>query len=507
MPREATGEYARPRLETGAWEGPVGLFDRFTRDEVSAKVWWPFALLFIVLAVATFRMQNLAVDQRRVDASAWATSVIRDGLEPSVATSDVTRSLNDPQVEALNAALAPVLVEGSVEAVRVWSDDGALLYSSSPGDAVGSREALNDVQLQAALGDPTASLSVLSERSLTGERTDPSFLTYAAFAGAPSLIGEVQLDEGAMLADLTSWWTRARLLLLLGAALTLLLALASMREPVAPIGAGVKFYPGSLPSSFVVVDQDELVVRESTKQARRRSEAAERRIEELEGSKLALEAELQRALSALAALRAQQGVTPRAIPPAPTPAVVRLPEVAEPEPAGQIAQEPARLHSVPEPARGSIAEADRASASSSPDNAVTDEPDLAEIESFDIVETPEKVSASEPERTKVEPEPEPEPEPKPEPELVVIPEPEPELVVIPEPEPASAVAPSSARPGDEAVDVLNRLVSPAGSPGSSTVDPGEIRAKLARTAALKKPGSRERREEQERRARSEQDPH
>jgi hypothetical protein len=37
------------------------------------------------------------------------------------------------------------------------------------------------------------------------------------------------------------------------------------------------------------------------------------------------------------------------------------------------------------------------------------------------------------------------------------------------------------------------------------VDPSEIRARLARTAALKKPGSRERREEQERLGRD-QDP-
>jgi hypothetical protein len=40
-------------------------------------------------------------------------------------------------------------------------------------------------------------------------------------------------------------------------------------------------------------------------------------------------------------------------------------------------------------------------------------------------------------------------------------------------------------------------VEPVTTP-SSSVDPGEIRARLARTAAMKKPGSRERREERER---------
>ena len=47
---------------------------------------------------------------------------------------------------------------------------------------------------------------------------------------------------------------------------------------------------------------------------------------------------------------------------------------------------------------------------------------------------------------------------------------------------------------EEAVDVLARLVEPVSGSPRSEVDPGTIRARLARTAALKKPGSRERRE-------------
>jgi len=48
---------------------------------------------------------------------------------------------------------------------------------------------------------------------------------------------------------------------------------------------------------------------------------------------------------------------------------------------------------------------------------------------------------------------------------------------------------------EEAVDVLARLVEPVSGSPNSEVDPGAIRARLARTAALKKPGSRERREQ------------
>jgi hypothetical protein len=47
---------------------------------------------------------------------------------------------------------------------------------------------------------------------------------------------------------------------------------------------------------------------------------------------------------------------------------------------------------------------------------------------------------------------------------------------------------------DQDASVPDRLVEPASGHPSNEVDPGTIRARLARTAALKKPGSRERRE-------------
>jgi hypothetical protein len=76
-----------------------------------------------------------------------------------------------------------------------------------------------------------------------------------------------------------------------------------------------------------------------------------------------------------------------------------------------------------------------------------------------------------------------------------------ELVVVPDAEDAVPTqAPASPASGEEAVDVLNRLVEPVGvRQDPTTADPSVIRARLARTAALKKPGSRERREENDER--------
>ena len=122
---------------------------------------------------------------------------------------------------------------------------------------------------------------------------------------------------------------------------------------------------------------------------------------------------------------------------------------------------------------------------------------------------PEPVAAPQPEPVVETPQPEPAPivpppEPAPAPEPITTPEPEPvakaeptdagarpEVVVVPELQPARA----SAGP-ESASDLLDRLVEPVADHGPSDAA-DDLRAKLARTAAIKKPGSKERREADE----------
>jgi hypothetical protein len=74
----------------------------------------------------------------------------------------------------------------------------------------------------------------------------------------------------------------------------------------------------------------------------------------------------------------------------------------------------------------------------------------------------------------------------------------PKVVVIPAEKPTPVGVPSAAATGDNpdaASDVLHRLV-PNDEPQREPLDDsGDLRARLARTAALKKPGSRERQDE------------
>ena len=67
----------------------------------------------------------------------------------------------------------------------------------------------------------------------------------------------------------------------------------------------------------------------------------------------------------------------------------------------------------------------------------------------------------------------------------------PESEVVPTPRPVPVAAAADGRDA-EVIDVLERLVEPAGGQTlHPELDPSEIRARLAKTAASKKPGSRQ----------------
>jgi hypothetical protein len=116
-----------------------------------------------------------------------------------------------------------------------------------------------------------------------------------------------------------------------------------------------------------------------------------------------------------------------------------------------------------------------------------------------VVETPQPEPAPivpPPEPAPIVPPPDPIITPEPDPVQVAKVEPSedggsPEVVVVPELQPVGTPAgPESAS------DLLDRLVEPVTEHGSAEA-PRDLRAKLARTAALKKPGSKERREADE----------
>src|SRR5436190_1997211 len=65
--------------------------DRFTRDELSAKVWWPFTMVLLVLFVLTFPAEHRAIDAPHREtaaagAPAWLVAHRTPTNEPGPAT-------------------------------------------------------------------------------------------------------------------------------------------------------------------------------------------------------------------------------------------------------------------------------------------------------------------------------------------------------------------------------------------------------------------------------------
>jgi outer membrane biosynthesis protein TonB len=438
--------------------------DRFTLDDASAKVWWPFTMLLLVLLVLTFPAENRAIDARRRATSEADAALGARVIAPNLAgapSGTIEGALGDQLKEEVSDEI--LVNDDRIVAVRLWSPTShELVWSSRGTDRLGTSTALNDDAIDAAVaaGAPTG---VTTDRA---PDNSPSPTLYYAYStqGPQPVVAEFEYLDSELTSDVRSSWLGYQIVLGLGLLLTLALSLLSMREPKARIGTGVPFYPESLPSDLSVVDSDRAVVIEhAAARIRERVGALQNALDESEASRLRVEGQLQQALAALN-----------------TPGH-RMP-IPKQEPAPEVAPRPAAREPEPAPPPEPI--------------------------------VPEPIPEPEPIVPKPVPEPEPiVPKPVPEPEPIVptpepLPEPEPQVEREPEAEPAAASTDRAAEPKvvvvpelqpagkESASDLLDRLVEPVGAHDPSD-DAGDLRARLARTAAIKKPGSKERREADE----------
>ncbi len=502
--------------------------DRFTRDEFSAKVWWPFTMVLLVLFVLTFPAEHRAVDALHRETAVVDAALTRRVILPSVppsASSSITGPLGDVLTEEVNDEI--LVNDPQIGAVRIWSPQHVLLWSD-PHGALDSAQWLNDDDIDAATAAAGAPTWLVAHRTPTNEPGPATFYSYTAFGsyagfGAQPLIASFEYRDGPLTSDVRASWLGYQIAIGLGMLLAFGLSLLSMREPLAEIGTGVPFFPGSVPEDLTLMEVDRAVaIEQAGDRIKERTASLQHKLEASEAARLRAEGRLQQALAALA----QPGRRSRMPVPEPTPVaqhVVKVPRsepiVAQPQPAPE-AVVVARVQPVPGPqGRSLVPKKDRVSRRTSKRKPVA-VPAPKPVPQTPVVRAPQPepvVGTSEPapQRPVVEtPQPEPAPivpppEPAPivpPPDPIITPEPDPvqvakvepsddggspEVVVLPELQPVGTPAgPESAS------DLLDRLVEPVPDHGS-TEAPRDLRAKLARTAALKKPGSKERREADE----------
>lgn len=428
--------------------------DRFTRDEVSSFVWWPLALVCIVVLIASVPLSHRGADDVRAKETRLATHETVATLQPLLS---VGASSDD-----VSAAAARLLAaDRRLSAVRVWNADHVLVASSDRSDVPGSSEALNDPQIDAAIAN--GPLWYVTDHRITGGESPAMFYAYAPVSTlGGTMVTEFEVRDAALLAEVHHDWLWFRIVMFLATVLTLGLAVLSMREPRATIGSGVPFYREAVPAHLAIMDVDRAVALEQAgARAKDRIVGLQERLDESERLRLKAEGELQQALT----LRN---------------ANLRLPAAVIERPSQAATSVSTNGRTVREQA-----------------SPVAHEPEPA----------PRRQPRRRPRSVKT-----PKPAPAPAhdtrgwPEVVVLPESEPidtpdvEPVRVPAPVAATVPVevPSAPHNGSDrdVLDVLDRLVPTAEAPGPLD-DVSELRARLARTAAAKKLGSRERGEEHE----------
>ncbi len=443
--------------------------DRFTRDEVSAKVWWPLALLCLVALVGTIPAANRAADQVRNETAARVAAFSTDVLQPLI-----TAGATSEQLTA--AAQQQIAGDPRLTAVRIWGGDHLLVISSSRTDQLDSGEALNDADIDAAVS--AGAIWIVTDRLATG---DVGPTTYFAYAPIPvtgsTLVTQFEAPDATLLADVHDDWMYYRITL--GVAFLLLLSFAglSMREPIAPIGAKVPFYATSVPRWLQVIDVDRAVALEQAGgRAKDRVAGLQQKLDESERLRLKAEGQLQQALASrnLAGRGAPSPAVPDAASAAASAVARPTPEAAT---AAVAAAATKRQKSAPAPAPVTVQPA-VIEAAPMPEPPVVTMPEVEPVtvleDDIEIVATPQATHDA-----------------GGWPEVVVLPDAQPAHMAITSPGVRYAESePASAR------EVLDRLVQPTVVPDPAD-DPSVMRAKLARTAALKKPGSKERQEERE----------
>lgn len=461
--------------------------ERFTRDGASKYVWAGLALAALIGLAFAITTGGRAVDDERAASQGRAVRYVDQVLAPRLDGHDLAAPISGLD----DAVRRSILSDTRVSRIRIWSADGALLFSTDGSDRPGSNAGLNDPLLRVAEREGAITRSDFSD---SGGADDPerSLLRTYIPLGTTAVAEVDQTDAGTVGPVRTEWLSYQ---ILAGGMLLLFLVIIglSLREPIEPINTGVPFAGSSIPGGFSLIDDDRLhAVHEVYRLASERVARLQAKLEESEEARRRLEGQVQQVLSKAgasgprpaapaAAPPVAEPPTPAPARPAPQPTVVQVPEsdvvVTSPHggawaaaPAGPLARAARDQKTVPVTSRKKRPAAVK--------------PKRAPRKSNEKPE-PEKPAAPLPEVAKPRPAPEPERRPA-------------AAASTPAPVAARAPAPAPSSPAPQvdeataqavALETFIRLTESDRQPhDTTTVDQGAVRAALARTAARKKPG-------------------
>jgi hypothetical protein len=322
--------------------GPV---ERFTRDSASKYVWSSLMLASILAFVFTLIHGGDAVEDERLAAEGRAVDMVAEVLDPRLDAGDLSAPISDHELAGLREAGREILGDPRVARVRIWAEDGDLLFSTDRDDDIGSNAALNDQVLRQAAVGTSITRWGLSDTGGTDEPGRSLVRTYTPIRS--DAVAEVDQTSEGTISPVRWEWRRYQLLAGALAILFLGLTVLSLRDPIERINTGVSFAPSGIPAGYSLIGDERLhAVEEVYRLAHDRVARLEERLAESESIRRSLEGDIQRALTTAATeptrprtarpLVAAASGEPPAAPQAPPPEPAPQPEPAPaPEPASE----------------------------------------------------------------------------------------------------------------------------------------------------------------------------
>lgn len=224
------------------------IIDRFTRDRVSRYVWAVLTVGCLLGWFSARQGQTTALRDQLSAAQAQTRHIADTVLFNNLSHDAMTNLIPSPLYRDIYVALqSQVFTDATVARVRVWTPDGILQYSTHERDQVGLLQTQDKTLIDQAMKGQSVSAKVLtkfSAASTGNDQTPTNLLEVFVPLHVPdwiSVTGVVEVDyyyDHFVQAAHQPWFNI--MLGLLGlAVLCLLMTLLSFRPPVGTQGAGV----------------------------------------------------------------------------------------------------------------------------------------------------------------------------------------------------------------------------------------------------------------------------
>ncbi len=224
------------------------IIDRFTRDRVSRYVW---AVLTVGCLLGVFfarQGQTRALGDQVSAAQAQTRHIADTVLFNNLSHVAMTKLIPSPLYRDIYVALqSQVFTDATIARVRVWTPDGILQYSTHERDQVGLLQTQDKTLIDQAMKGQSVSAKVLTKfnaASTGNDQTPTNLLEVFVPLHVPdwiSVTGVVEVDYyyDNLVQAAHQPWSRIMVSLLGLAALCLLMTLLSLRKPLKTLGAGV----------------------------------------------------------------------------------------------------------------------------------------------------------------------------------------------------------------------------------------------------------------------------